>query len=524
MLLKNSFRIALSLVGGTMCMAATVAYYDDAMPTTLNPLFARTMVDTRTHELIFDRLFFNSAITNKITSSLVRAYDIQDAGLTLIVELRDDVKWHDGEQLDATDVCFTINTMLNKSIASTISANAKKDIASCSADNFTAKIEMTKVFLKPREHVGFLIIPEHVVSKTGLQQNGEFSSLPIGSGSMSAIKKRRVVEFSRFDNPHHPLGGSSVKSLTLNESLDSAVRVGTLLNGGVHGMTSVPPASRQRVEALDNAALMSYDLRSWWYIALNTNRGALSNQKIRKAVNLTIDKESLRRLSVGYDPNDLEPPCTFVSGPFINASTFYNNLVPSHTTANVQQAQILMKEAGAKSQYGRWLLNDVPITFKVGIHAPLEAEAADLLSQVGNQLQAGGFDRQVYKITNDDWARLAVTGQFDDFDMLIGKWSFGLTENVSRIFHTRTGTKGRFNIFNYSNPKADQLLLAHEEATSDTSAKNAYHDLHALLADDLPYVFLWRLNTKSAWRNEVHNNIISPYYYFTEFDAWGYSE
>ena len=95
---------------------------------------------------------------------------------------------------------------------------------------------------------------------------------------------------------------------------------------------------------------------------------------------------------------------------------------------------------------------------------------------------------------------------------------------MSRIFHTRTGTKGRFNIFNYSNPKADQLLLAHEEATSDTSAKNAYHDLHALLAEDLPYVFLWRLNTKSAWRNEVHNNIISPYYYFTEFDAWGYSE
>ena len=524
MLPKNSFRIAFSLVGCTICMASTVSYYDDAMPTTLNPLFTRTMVDTRTHELIFDRLFFNSAITNEVTSNLVRAYDIQDAGLTLIVELRDDIKWHDGERLDANDVCFTINTMLDKKVPTTNSANARMDILSCSPDSFTATIKMSKVFLEPRERVGFLILPEHVASKTGLQVNGEFSSLPIGSGSVTATKKRRIVEFTRFDNPHHPVRSSSVKSLLLNESLDSAVRVGTLLNGGVHGMTSVPPASRQRVEALDNAALMSYDLRSWWYIALNTNRGHLSNQKVREAVNYSIDKESLRKLSVGYDPSDLEPPCTFVSGPFINASTFYNNQVASSTTANTAKAAALMKEAGAESQYGRWLLNDEPVTFKIGIHAPLEAEAADLLSQVGNQLQAGGFDRQVYKIPNDDWARLAVTGQLEDFDMLIGKWSFGLSENISPIFHTRKGTKGRFNIFNYSNTKADELLLAHDNASTDVSALNAYHDLHALLAKDLPYIFLWRLNTKSAWRNEVNNNIISPYYYFTEFDAWGYTQ
>jgi len=41
-----------------------------------------------------------------------------------------------------------------------------------------------------------------------------------------------------------------------------------------------------------------------------------------------------------------------------------------------------------------------------------------------------------------------------------------------------------------------------------------------MLADGLPYVFLWKLDTKSAWRMEIKNSNIAPYYYFTSFDGW----
>ena len=49
---------------------------------------------------------------------------------------------------------------------------------------------------------------------------------------------------------------------------------------------------------------------------------------------------------------------------------------------------------------------------------------------------------------------------------------------------------------------------------------DAYHKLHKLLSQDLPYLFLWKLDTKSAWRTEVRGNIVAPYYYFTEIDSW----
>ena len=181
-----------------------------------------------------------------------------------------------------------------------------------------------------------------------------------------------------------------------------------------------------------------------------------------------------------------------------------------------------MTEAGASHQAGLWILDGQALTLRIGMNAPLDVEAKDLLNQIGNQLQEGGFDRQVYRIAPDEWTMQAVTGRLGDkYDMLIGKWSFGVVEDVNAMFHSRTSDgRGALNIFNYSNTEVDQILTRFDTAKTDTEAQDAYHDLHAKLADDLPYVFLWKLDTKSAWRNEVRNNTITPYYYFTEYDGW----
>jgi hypothetical protein len=40
----------------------TLIVYDD-LPTTLNPLYAKTMADARAHELIYERLFFTTPIS-----------------------------------------------------------------------------------------------------------------------------------------------------------------------------------------------------------------------------------------------------------------------------------------------------------------------------------------------------------------------------------------------------------------------------------------------------------------------------
>jgi peptide/nickel transport system substrate-binding protein len=513
--------VGIGLLGSLFLAAGTVSYYEEALPSTMNPLFARSMVDFRAHELVFDRMFYRSAITNEIKSRLVKKFEKLEGGKKAKLYLRDGVKWHDGKPLTAADVCFTLDAMLNPSTPSPIAKPYRESVAGCTAVNKenAAIIEFQKVYHNPRARLGFAVLPKHKFAGTAISPDDAFSAGPIGTGPMKARKGRRAVTFTGMANTHQ---SPKINDLQLAEGGDPFVQVRTLTNGGVQGLVAVAPQLRSEVAASDDIALKSYDLRSWWFVAVNTSKGALKEQRVRQALNLSLDRSELRTLTIGVDKDDPNPPCEFVSGPFVQSSPYYNRAVKLIERSDRAIAKTYMKTAGATESAGRWMWQGAPINLRIGMNAPLDSEAKDLLNQVGNQLQAGGFDRQVYKVTHDDWNRKAVTGQMTDYHLLIGKWSFGLVEDVNALFHTRSGGQGTLNIFNYSNKEVDRILGDYDVARTDTEAKNAYHELHAYLSQDLPYLFLWKLDTKSAWRNEVRNNTISPYYYFTEFAGWKY--
>jgi ABC-type transport system substrate-binding protein len=214
-----------------------------------------------------------------------------------------------------------------------------------------------------------------------------------------------------------------------------------------------------------------------------------------------------------------------VSGPFVQSSSYYNRSVKFRASKDLAKSNALMISAGATKLAGRWSKGGNPISLRIGLHSPLDSEAKDLANYIGNQLGDAGFGTQVYKVSNDEWTRKAVPGRLaGQYDALIGKWSFGVREEVNSMFQTRNDDKGlgTQNIFNYSDPEVDKLIGMFDAARTDTEAQDAYNDLHAYLAKDLPYVFLWKLDTKSAWRNEVRGNMIAPYFYFTGFDEWKY--
>lgn len=500
--------------------SASVDYYEEALPTTMNPVYARTMVDFRSHELVFDRLYYRSPITNELMSRVLEKDEILNNGQMLKVTPKKDIKWHDGKKLSPDDICFTVNAMLNPKNASTYAKLYRESIKSCTVEGKeSALITFNKTYPIPKERASFPILPAHVFgNNTAIAVDHPFSNEPIGTGPTKGVKTRRTVAFTKMENIHRT---PNITELKMSEGGDPFVQVRTIVNAGVHGIIQVGPALRPEVAASDDVALKSYDLRSWWFMALNTANGALKNKDVRKAIHLSLDRDELRELTIGVDPNDKNPPCEFISGPFIQSSPYYNRQIPLQPKHNRDGAKALMTKAGAKDASGKWLWQNAPITLRIGMNAPLDSEAKDLLTQLANQLSASGFDQQVFKITNDEWNTKVVSGQAGgEFDAVIGKWAFGTVEDVNPLFHTRTGGKGALNIFNYTNPAVDAILTRWEGARTDTEARDAYHELHAMLAEESPYVFLWKLDTKSAWRMEVKNNSIAPYFYFTTFEQW----
>lgn len=518
---KRHLGVAVGLSSAVLSTGAVLSFYEEALPGTLNPLYASTMVDYRSQELVFDRLFFHNTIDNRIISRVIEKGELAEGGKGYKLTLKQGLKWHDGKPVTSKDICFTVNAMLDPATPSPIAAGYRTVLAGCEAQGANvAVVRFTKVFHNPQERLGFSLLPEAAFAgKTAISPDLDFSAHPVGSGAYKGSKGRRGVTFEAFPNGHH---AASVAQLSLQEGGDPVVQVVTLRNNGVQGIIAVPPQFRADVSASDELSLKSYDLRSWWFVAVNPKKGALGDKRVRQALNLIVDRSDLREKTIGVKPGEQNSPCEFISGPFVQSSPYYNRSIPTKDKSDRAKAQQLLTEAGLQNIGGRWHHKGQPVTLQIGMYAPLDNEAPDLLQQIANQIGAAGFDRQEQKVPADDWTRRVETGKAQEFDLLIGKWSFGVVEEVNDLFETRAGAKGTLNIFNYSNPQVDQTIAEYNAARTDTAASDAYHKLHGLLADELPYLFLWKLDTKSAWRNDVRNNTIAPYFYWTDVDSWKY--
>lgn len=522
--MRPTRRMQLAIAGAAaavLCTGATLAFYEESLPASMNPFYAQSMVDNRVHELVLDRLYYHSPITNELTSSVVNQWELAEGGKAVRLTLKKGIRWHDGESFGAKDVCFTVAAMLDEGTSSPIAQKQRAVFAGCEIErDLVALVRFVKIFHNPRERLGFQVLPEHAFEgATAIPPDHPYNTRPIGTGPMKGSMGRRGVAFEKVGNAHHT---AEIDKMILQEAQDPLVQVRTLQNNGVQGIIAVPPPYRPEVAASDELALKSYDLRSWWFVAVNTDKAYLADKRVRQALNLLIDRNELRQLSIGVGPEEQNPPCEFISGPFVQSSPYYNRAVEVSPTSDRDAAWALLESAGLKQVGGRWQHKGEPITLRIGIKAPLEIEAPDLLSQIGNQLSAGGFDRQEFKISVDEWNTKVLTGQAGDFDLLVGKWSFGLVEDVNPLFHSRAGEQGNLNIFNYAAKGVDGLLGEYDSARTDTQAQDAYHKLHELLSKELPYLFLWKLDTKSAWRTEVRGSTIAPYYYWTELDSWKY--
>lgn len=257
------FLLGMTGIGALMMLSAgTVSYYEEGLPSTMNPLFARKMTDRRSHELVFDRIFYRSAITNNLKSRIVSKTEKLEGGKKLKVWLKPGIKWHDGKPLTPDDVCFTIDAFLNPKTPSARGKEIRESILGCEsagAKEMSFTVNFQKVYHNARERLSFHVLPKHMFDSSAISPDLEFSTRPIGTGSMKANKGRREVKFTAFPNAHH---NAKVGVMSMAEGADPFVQVRTLLNAGVQGLISVPPPLRPDVAASDDVALKTYNLRS----------------------------------------------------------------------------------------------------------------------------------------------------------------------------------------------------------------------------------------------------------------------
>ncbi len=126
-------------------------------------------------------------VDNSVVPDLATDWEFSEDGLTLTFNLRENVKWHDGEPFTSNDVVWTFTQVLKEGYQS----NTLGMIDSVSADgDYKAVFHLNQPdasVVSVLSWLGTWIMPAHLYEGTDWTQN-EHNMHPIGTGPFKFVK------------------------------------------------------------------------------------------------------------------------------------------------------------------------------------------------------------------------------------------------------------------------------------------------------------------------------------------------
>ncbi|WP_454015269.1 ABC transporter substrate-binding protein [Aquamicrobium terrae] len=288
-----------------------ITYKDDVA--TLDPAIGYDWQNWSMIKSLFDGLMDYEAGTTKLRPDLAESYEISEDGQTFTFKLRQGVKFHNGREMTAEDVKYSIDRVVDPKTQSpgqgffaTIkgydeAAEGKADGLSgiTVVDPYTIKFELTRpdaTFL----HV-MAINFSHVVPKEEVEKYGaDFGKHPVGTGAFKlgewTLGQRVVFE----KNPDYwNKGLPYLDKITFEIGQEPIVALLRLQKGEIDVPgDGIPPAKFQEVmnDPEQKARVVEGGQLHTGYVTMNVNIPPFDNVKVRQAVNMAINKDRIVQL------------------------------------------------------------------------------------------------------------------------------------------------------------------------------------------------------------------------------------
>jgi len=302
-----------------------VAYKDDLA--TLDPAIGYDWTNWPAEKMVFDGLLDydeGTTIQPRLAASLPEV----NADATIYTfKLRQGVKFHNGRELTADDVVYSITRVLDPKTGSPGAgfyvgikgAQELIDGSAASVAGIQALDANTVQFTLASPDVTFLnkmalnfafIVPKEEVEKEG----ENFGHKPTGTGPYT-LKEWKSGEFLVFErNPDYFFEGRPfLDKVTIQVGVAPDVALLRLEKGEIHLMGDPPPGADWARVSADPAWKERLEIQpqvSTVYIAINVAAPPFDNVKVRQALNHAIDKQRIVQLLNGRATvaNQVLPP------------------------------------------------------------------------------------------------------------------------------------------------------------------------------------------------------------------------
>ncbi len=487
----------------------------------LNPLFANSPATEAVTELVFSRLMTYDT-TGNLNYDLTRDVTVSDDSLTYTVQLRNDVRWHDGEKLTADDVVFTTELLRDSTTRSTIrgwdSIKVKK------VDDYTVSFQLATAYAPFLSALTFPIVPHHLldgVAHDAIEQSS-FGQSPVGSGpfafrllqDIKGSEGRRAVHL--VANQQYYRGAPKLARFQLHtyptqDALKRALEIGEV--NAASGLTRAIGAqlSEQRFVVTEQP------IQSGVYAFINTSSELLTDKTIRKALQLATNIDEVRS-GLG--------PVTPLDSPY---TTLQLSGAPKPPAADLAAAQKLLSDAGwvpegsVRKKDGRELRISVVTTKNDDYEKVLEVLKGQW-SRLGVIV-----DERVIDASDPSQNFVQSVLQPRSYDVLIYQLALGRDPDVYAYWHSSQAVARGLNLSNYDNPAADDNLSS-ARSSKDAALRDAKHRAFAKVwLDDVPAIGLYQsavvsASTKRVSGMNVDNVLVSPQQRYNDVIYWTVGE
>lgn len=463
-------------------------------PTVFNPLMPKIEVDDNVQFSIFDALFRiteEGVIVPNLATEVPTQENggISEDGLQWRIQLRDDVRWHDGEQFTAEDVKYTLELIVNPDFRSwrTTGHNLVRDIEVISPTEITWRMEEPFA-----PYMSFLtetfIVPAHILGTDDNPNESAFNRAPIGTGAFRWGQRTAGDNLTLVANPEYFGEGPYIEELIFRYIPDMTVLFTQFQSGDIDlvGRSYITQDNYEAASNLPDRVVDLVPATSIESVYLNLERPQFKERAVREALYLALDRDSIVDVLYYGLPNQTE---TFMP----RQSYHYHDSLPAHEF-NLEKARQILDEAG-------WVPGGDGIRAKDGVRlsfnnstttgAHLREQAQQFVQQTFREI---GVEMNIENLPaavmwGDFWGQ----SQFDS--AMVGiTYLIAADPDVTNRFHSGAiaaqGGRGS-NTGQYANPEVDALLEEGARTFDAEKRREIYLRVQEIIRDDLPFLPLF---------------------------------
>lgn len=466
-------------------------------PANLNPVLIPGVFGEAVAGNIFDTLvsFKESAATP--APALAEKWEISPDGKEYTFFLRKGVKFHNGMELTAEDVKYTIESIMNPDNASPskefFAPIDRVEVVDAATVKLFLKDPYAPLMLALGSHTSG-ILPKGLVAEIGLD---EFDRHPVGTGAFKFVEwlpdERIVLE----KNGDYYLGAPKVDKVVFRPIPKPEVMAAEIESGGIDIAHRLLPQDVKRLESVDSVKVMTIPGLSNSYLGFGFNKAPFSDLRFRQAVYHAVPFDpAIAGIWKGVGERSYS---WIPAGVFPEDTEYMKSKALAHDPAKAKELFAELEKDGV-----------LPKDFSFSIYTSQNPFRVKIATAVATELRKYGITAKVESL---EWGTLFPILKSDDLGMYIMGW--GSVPDPDRwtykIFHTGS----TMNFSKYSKPEIDKALEDGRVLVSTEERGEQYKSvMRTALAQDYIHIPLVFKSVTAVAGKNVNDFTPSPQDYF----------